>query len=40
MCLDVQESTMMRPGCTARTRGCKSAVYLLALAVLMATGYA
>ena len=31
---------MIRPGCTARTRGCKSAVYLLALAVLMATGYA
>src|SRR5215510_13142045 len=40
MCLDAQESTMIRPGGAPRTRGRKSVVSLLALAVLMVTGYA
>src|SRR5499426_908279 len=40
MCLGAQESTMIRPGCATRTRGRKSLVSLLTLAVLMVTGYA
>jgi amidase len=40
MCLDEQESTMIRPACVTRTRDRKSVVSLLALAVLMVTGYA
>jgi amidase len=40
MCVDEQESTTIRPGCTTRTRERKSVVSLLALAVLMVTVYA
>src|SRR4029453_3883717 len=40
MCLAERESTMIRPGYATRTRGRKSLVSLLALAVLMVTGYA
>src|SRR4029453_9829567 len=40
MCLAERESTMIRLGCATRTRGRKSLVSLLALAVLMVTGYA
>src|SRR5215510_16013007 len=40
MCWDEQESTMIRPACATHSRGRKSLVSLLALAVLMVTGYA
>src|SRR5215510_10397962 len=40
MCLDAQESTMIRPGGAPRTRGRKSVVSLLALVVLTVTSYA